>query len=263
MELFKKLFGRNEKIRVQFFDDLNQKIIGVSEMLPNQLPSSFNVETTMTLEGAEWRITEAIPVNSTDFIKSKSLILKMRKVEKLNTSDILFTLPSISNELPGISEKPLFNNFEILITEDDWRQNEFLNISSFPLIDIEISKINDIRANHCKRIDDFMNAFTKCHVRDVIGKPNLNVDFTVLKKILNIDNVGSLKLINNQGFVLNGFTFKTDNTTFYGILDNETVTDLGIHEFSDFTIDEVQRITKTFGLIFVNWYHSDIITGDN
>src|SRR5688572_23836520 len=109
MGLFDKIFG-SDKIRVQFIDNSTGVTIGVSEMTPDQLPETFSVPTTMHIQEKEWSVDEAIPENSADFIKTKKLVLKLRAIEKINLQDALFTLPTISNEIPMTVDKSLYND---------------------------------------------------------------------------------------------------------------------------------------------------------
>lgn len=255
MGLFDKIFG-SDKIKVQFIDNVNGQTIGVAEMTPDQLPETFSVATTMHIADVDWNVQEAIPPNSVDFIKSKSLILKMRKVEYINPKDILFTLPTISNELPATTSKSSSQDF-ISMREDDWRQNEFLNKSSFPLVDIEVSKIKDIWTNHSKNVEANFNAFDKCHVRDTIGVPNLGFDLQSLQNVLKTEKIGGIK-INDQN-VVDGFSLKTEHSTFYGIRNGNKVSQLALTDYTDQTIKEIQAINEAFDLIFANWYHGEIV----
>ena len=265
MKLFDKLLGKSEKITVQFIEYSTGKVIGISYMLPEQLPGTFAIETKITISGAEWLVKDARPVSSADFIKTKSLILKLSKIEKLNSANFIYSAPTISNEFPPMSDTSLFNDFQVSINDDDWRQYEFLNKSTFPLIDIEVKKIKDIIVNNSQHLSEDMMGFTKCHARNVIGEPNLNLSFPELKEMLNISSIGSVKIAGNNSFVLNAIALATDNTTFYGILnlDKKTVTQLCISSFSDTTIDEIEKITRKFGLIFINWYRCEIITDND
>ena len=244
MKLFEKLLGKSEKITVQFIEYSTGKVIGISYMLPEQLPGTFAIETKITISGAEWLVKDARPVSSADFI---------------------YSAPTISNEFPPMSDTSLFNDFQVSINDDDWRQYEFLNKSTFPLIDIEVKKIKDIIVNNSQHLSEDMMGFTKCHARNVIGEPNLNLSFPELKEMLNISSIGSVKIAGNNSFVLNAIALATDNTTFYGILnlDKKTVTQLCISSFSDTTIDEIEKITRKFGLIFINWYRCEIITDND
>lgn len=257
MGLLDRIFKKDDKIKVQFIDNSTGQTIGITEMTVDQLPQTFAVATTMRILENEWTVEEAIPASSVDFIKTKNLVLKLSKIEYMNPQDILFTLPTISNELPTTTDRSLYSDFENSISEDDWRQNEFLNYSSFPLVDIEVSKIQDVWKNNRKEVDANFDAFSKCHVRDTIGEPKLLLDLNSIMEVLQTDLIGSLQ-INNQ-FVMNGFSLQTASTTYYGTIENNKVTQFCISSFSDDSIDEINKIINTFHLIFVNWYHYEIV----
>jgi len=265
MTLFDKLFGNSRKIDVQFIDYSTGNVIGVSNMLAEQLPATFAIETKMTIAGSEWLVKEALPVSSVDFVKTKRLVLKLSKIEKINTSDFVFSIPTVSNEFPVMSETALFNDFQILINDDDLRQNEFLNRSALSLIDIEMEKIRDIIENYSQPLGKDGMVFTKCHARDIIGESDLNIDFTELKGVLDVSDVGNLKIYGCTGFILNAITLTTADTTFYGTLDlaTNTVTQLGISNFSENTINEIEKIIAKFELVFVNWCQCEVITSND
>lgn len=265
MKLLDKLFGKSATIRVQFIDYSTEKVIGVSDMLPEQLPATFALETKMTLADSEWQVEEAFPQNSEGFIKSKKLTLKLSKLETINTSDLAFSIPTISNEFPVFSENSLFNDFEVSINDDDLRQYEFLNRSALPLIEIEVEKINDILENYSRPLGENEPVFTKCHARDIIGEPDLNINFNDLKDVLGVSTVGKITIYGYDGFVLNNIALTTTDTTFYGTLHSETntVTQLGICSFSENTINEIENIIAKFKLVFVNWCQCEIISGND
>ena len=252
MGFLENIFGKRGKIKVEFINNLNNEIIGISEMSVDQLPETFEVETTMNLGDDIWVVNEAIPEKSIDFIKSKHLILKMSKVELMSPKEILFSLPTISNEIPASVPTSLFSDFEYQILVDNWRQNEFLNDASRALINQEIEEINKIWKN-CKIEDTSFDGFTNCHVRNRIGLPNLKIDFTSLKILLNINEIGSLKFRQQRNYVENAFVFKTEKTTFYGIVDKDKVTQLCLAEYSDKSMEEINKITTKFNLLYINW----------
>lgn len=265
MRLFNRLFGKEEKIRVQFIECSTGNIVGISNMTADQLPATFAIETKMTILGSEWQVAEAIPVNSVDFIKTKSLVLKLNKIEKINTSDIVFSIPTVSNEFPAFSETALFNDFEVSINDDDLRQYEFLNKSVLPLIDIVVEKISDIIENYSQSLGENGRVFTKCHARDTIGDSHLDINFNELKDVLGVTNVGKVTIYGYDGFVLNNIALTTTDTTFYGTLNSETntITHLGISNFSENSINEIDNIITKFGLVFINWCQCEIITGND
>lgn len=259
--LINKIFGKSKKVKVYFIDSSTEDVLGVSEMLPEQLPNTFDVQTTMHINGEDWTVIEAIPSHSSEFIKSKELVLKMSKLQYMNPNDILFTMPTISNELPQTITSPQDkNDYEYSLVEDDWRQNEFLNRSSIPQIEIEFKIIQEIKLNG-KDVDSKFTAFENCHPRDTIGEPHLKIDLHEFKELLEIEAFGNLKF--EKEYIKNGFALKTKATTFYGIVVQGRITHLCVNELSDKTSDEIQIIANYYNLLYVSWYHCEIIESDD
>jgi hypothetical protein len=193
------------------------------------------------------------------FGRTKKTEQETEKVEMMNPNDIWFTTPTISNEFPQTIPLTQQTEFDIYIHEDDYRQNEFLNLSSLPLVEQEINAIKDVWENHSKKSDDY-TLFKNCHVRNKIGSPNLKIDFSELKTILKSNTFG--QVIINGEVLVNGFAIKTLNTTYFGTLNNDIVSELCIAEWNENTTNEILEINKAYNLIFANWFHSDIIKND-
>ena len=259
MGIFDKIFGKSDKIKVQFFDSSNGNIIGVSEMPPEQLPETFEIQTTMHLNAEDWSIEEAIPAHSKDFLESKNLTLKMRKVEKINPNDFWFTTPTISNEFPQTEPKTHESDFDIDIHEDDYRQKEFLNTNSLPRIEEEFKAIKEIWTNHSKKNDEY-TLFKNCHARKTIGLANLSMDYNELQTLLNSNSIG--QVIINGEVLSNGFGLKTENTTYFGTLNDGKVVEFCIAQWNEKTTNEILKINKKFNLLFVDWYNRDLIKND-
>lgn len=193
------------------------------------------------------------------FGRGKKTEQAIENVVTMNPNDIRFTTPTISNEFPQLMPKTKETEFDIFIHEDDYRQNEFLNLSSLPKIEEEFNGIKEIWANHSKKNDEY-TLFKNCHVRKTIASPNLKVNFNELMALLNCNSVG--QVIINGNFLRNGFAIKTDNTTYFGTLNDDTVIELCIAQWNDNTTNEILNIDKAFGLLFVNWYHCDLIKNE-
>lgn len=256
--MFKNLFGNN-KIKVEFINASTGDVIGVSNMKPEQLPETFELETTMSIAGEEWTVVTAEPVHSKDFIASKSLRLMLQKPVYVNPKDILYTLPTISNELPGLIPNAADNGSRISFHEDNWRQREFLRKTSLPFVEVEINAIKNIWKKHHKKVEDRFNAFDALHVRTSIGLPNLDVDFIQLQEYLGATQTGQA-FIEEQGFIKNGFSIETRNTVYVGIAANDRVSELCILTFNDQSIHEIGGLTRLFDLLFVDWYNAMLIT---
>lgn len=261
MGILNKIFGKSNTIKVQFIDSSNGNVFAISEMPLDQLPETFEIQTTMHLNDEDWTVEEAIPPSAKEFLQTKNLTLKMSKVEYMDPKDLLYTLPTISNETPRRSNSSLYNDFDYSMQEDDWRQIEFLNKSSFPHIEIEIAKIEKVKLNDSEEVNSEFTAFKNCHVRDTIGEPNLVLDVIQLNNILKTEKMGSLKI--SDEFVENGFSLKTESTTFYGIIEKGIVSQFCIGEFSDTTANEIQNLVNELDLLFVGWYHCQIISSND
>lgn len=193
------------------------------------------------------------------FGRSKKTNQENEKSNTMNPNDIWFSTPTISNEFPPTSPKIKETEFDIHIHEDDYRQNEFLNLSTLSLIQIELEGIKDIWNNYSKKSEQH-TLFKNCHVRKTIGSPNLQIDFDKLKTILNVSTVG--QVIINEAILKNGFAIKTENTTYFGTLQQDTVIELCIAQWNDKTTSEILNINKAFDLLFVNWYHGDVLKNE-
>lgn len=190
------------------------------------------------------------------FGRTKKTEQQTEKVEMMNPNDIWFTTPTISNEFPQLTEKIKETEFDIFIHEDDYRQNEFLNQNSLTKIEEEFIAIKDIWANHSKKSDEY-TLFKNCHVRQTIGSPNLKISFDELKSLLDCKEIG--QVIINANVLVNGFAIKTDNTTYFGLLNDDNVFELCIAQWNENTTTEIIEINKSFNSVFVNWYHCDLI----
>jgi hypothetical protein len=193
------------------------------------------------------------------FRRTKKTEQQTGKVEMMNPNDIWFTTPTISNEFPQTIAKTKETDYDIYIHEDNYRQNEFLNVSSLPLIQEEFSRIKDIWKNHRKKSEEY-TLFKNCHVRETIGSPNLTVDFNELKTLLKCTSFG--QVIINGEVLENGFAFKTVNSSYFGTLLGETVTEFCVAQWNEDTTAEILEINKAFNLLFLNWYHCDLIEND-
>lgn len=132
----------------------------------------------------------------------------------------------------GLQHRQFLTNFH----------RQLLNFSSQLLIDKEFIGIKNILENHSKKSEDY-TLFKNCHVRDSIGAPNLKINFHELKTLLKGNSFG--QVIINGETLANGFAIKTQNTTYFGTLNIDAVTELCIAQWNESTINEIQEINKT------------------
>ena len=250
MKALFNIFKPKKDIAVQFINKLSGETIGIAKMPASKLPETFHLQTTVAIRDSEWLVEEAIPSHSSDFIRTGNLVLKVIPIKNVPVEDILFTMPTVSNEFPQTVESARRTDADVFITKDDYRQNEFLNVGSLALVEKEFEGIKNIRENHIVKAEQY-TGFKNCHVRSIIGVPDLAIPFETLQSVLHTDSVGQVII---EGKVLkHGFACETVNTNYYGTLNGGLVTELCISKWNEQSESELLEISKAFNLIFVHW----------
>ena len=259
MGFFDKILSPNNTVEITFIDHATGQVIGVTKLPPEQLPAAFDVPTNFTLGTQEWQVATAIPMTSTEFVRTKKLTLQLHKIEYINPQDVRYTLPTISDKLPEMDKTGLFAASEVSIFEDDWRQNEFLPSAARPLVAQEAAAIQRVWTEYGNLSEDGFQSFQQLHVREDIGEPGLSLDFAKLQAVLGASLPGSLKFHDQPGFVRNGFALQTATATYYGLLEGTTVTHLCMAQVEEDALAEVQAVNQAFDLVFVVWYHAQVV----
>jgi len=70
-------------------------------------------------------------------------IQKEDSIQRMDPNDILMTIPTIENTIPSTSQTTV-DSINLEITEDDWRQVEFISTDFIVQINQEIDSINNI-----------------------------------------------------------------------------------------------------------------------
>lgn len=109
-------------IRVEFVDVSGKYQLPTVDLESEQLPASFELHTVMHLGELDFQVMKAEPA---DFRKTRSLRLELIPIEMIDPAGILFSVPTLSNELPPANEpwKPQC----LGLHEDDWRQIELIS----------------------------------------------------------------------------------------------------------------------------------------
>lgn len=102
-------FGQ-KKVVLKLIDDGTGAVFATTEMPPADLPETFETETALHLGDANWSVVHAEPRTRPEYTKTGSLTLRLRKIEKLATEDILFTQLDITER---------FDDHQRL-AKDDW-----------------------------------------------------------------------------------------------------------------------------------------------
>lgn len=255
MGIFNNLFGKKDKINVQFIDISNDQIIGKAEMTLDQLPSTFSVTTTMHIKEVDWTVEQAIPENAEEFEKSGTLILKLRKIEYVNPQDIWYTIPTIENSFPNLVATSPFIDFNIQIHADNWLQQEFISNNNAEKIEQMLEQIREsaTESNENGEIISYKN----CYVRRFnTEKITDKIYLQDIQKYLEADKLGSLGFNNGyEGFAEKTFVIEALGTYFYGQLhDDNSLKTLAIYDIGSVNDSEkLQVFSKNTSLNFVDW----------
>lgn len=248
-------------IRVQFFDAATGKQFGWAEMPAEQLPESFEAATTMHLGDEDWQVVRAEPVTAADFRRTGRLRLFLTRVQigMVDPREILYTLPTISNELPAITPGSTKLGKQVLeLHEDDWRQIELVALVLQESIDGELQAIRAIYERHRTGI-----GFDALHVREQVPSPLAGVRITPddLKTALGtgaawLDGIAFRGI---AGIVADGFALRLPGApAFYGLSPGGQVAVLGLagdHRSgaSDAMVDSLSDFAVANDLCLVDW----------
>ncbi len=78
----------DQNVSVTFVVDATGQVIATSQMPPENLPDSFELDTTLHLGDENWSVVCATPVTKDEFVESGNLTLRLRKVELVDPSEI-------------------------------------------------------------------------------------------------------------------------------------------------------------------------------
>ena len=138
--------------------------------------SSYPRASNLELGGHKWEVVRAEPMSRAEYAKSCRLTIVMRKIEvaRVPSKDILFSLPTINDALPGIAPGSTKLGMSALeLHEDDWRQVEFV-----------ARELGDVVAGELTQIRRILGArtgpgFREIHVRKQPTSPLVERHITV------------------------------------------------------------------------------------
>ncbi len=247
------------KIAVELINVETNQVFAKANMEASQLPESFEKSTTLHLGDDQWTVEEAIPMHADEFMLTGKLTLKLRKVLLVSPEELLYSIPSISHQLPIIVPEAAYGNFVFMMREDDWKQFEFLPKDTTPDIEKELEKVQEIWDAHSQLVDENWYAFKKLHVRTPIAHASLGIKLADFTDFFGIETIGSVSFHSGEGYVKNGFSAICEEFHFYGILQDGHIEDLCIDKIEDFST--FTAFLLTHNLVLVDWCSCEIITG--
>ena len=251
-------------VRVTFIDVATGDTLGVVEVSPARLPTSFAMSTTLHLGDDEWEVVLADPADAAEFVARGALTLTLRHVPpkpvattSVDPKKILFSLPSIVDALPGESA-PRPPGVVLEMHGDDWRQIEMVHVDALGEVTSQIARIEAIVRN-----ESVGAAFRSCHVRITPAAPldgvTLPLDAVRAAFPLIATTYEAVAFEGSAHAVDESFAFRTaGGLTVYGTLGERGVTVLGVRPDREQTTPGadargLSSLRNEHGLLLVDW----------
>ena len=253
-------FGKST-IEVALFKSGETQPFTVSSMPIAQLPDTFAVNTTMHIDNEDWLVIRAVPVDKAAFRKTGKLQIFMTNAPTVlrDPHSILFTLATISDDLPGMAPTASLEGVTIF-HEDDWRQIEFVTEAQKDLIAEEVNDIEAVFAN-----EQVGHGFRKLHLRQRIAEPLAGVSVTLddVKRRFGVQSEFKGVGFNTAAAVIaRGFAFQTPgNDILWGQLgDDGRVAFLNLLPSPDGDLDAggLDAFLTVTGLCLVDWPAAEV-----
>ncbi|WP_025121633.1 MULTISPECIES: hypothetical protein [unclassified Serratia (in: enterobacteria)] len=206
------MFGWGKKkpktVEVTLIELGKDEAFGVSPVPVDQLPDTFEINTTLHLGDVDWQVVEARPATKAEFRETGkvTVVLAKQEIFNIDPTKVLFSLPTITNDMAMVEDVASLENV-LVLHEDDWRQFEFLSVSLHELVQQEVQDI--LAIYHTQREE---SGFKQIHVRKRIAEPLLDVALPLesLAQAFGVEKRFSGVAFNNAAAtIVNGFAWQT------------------------------------------------------
>jgi hypothetical protein len=242
------------KVKVNFIDDASGKSIGVADIASSDLPESFELATALHIGDDEWSVVDASPRTRADYAKFGALTLRLHRIQRIDPREILFTLPSICDAIPGVGDQPI-DGTELVLAEDDWRQFELVSSALRSEVDEEIFKIRLIHENGTAKV-----GWREVHVRTKPESPLVcRLTLDNLARCLDVSAQSGLAYRGARWRIPNGYSLTTkDGPSIYGVTANGNVGEIALSQYSSSSpgadsITRLKALAQHLDLDLVHW----------
>ncbi|MFZ6655370.1 hypothetical protein [Undibacterium sp. TJN19] len=175
----------------------------------------------------------------------------------INPNDILFSVPTLSNELASllpVTAQPTETDF--LLHEDEWEQVEFFPGNRLEEIQAMLAEYKSFEATHRTEA-----GWRKAYVRDLKRSSVLDTDVPTLATLLGC-SIGPAPMLyygnTLSGQVQNGFSLALGgNVSLYGFADDHGIpvlaVSMGPQAENARLMEAFAKLNASHGLIMVDW----------
>lgn len=184
----------------------------------------------------------------------------------IDTKPVLFTVSTINDSLPTVSNSILCRDQDLAINEDDWRQFEALSQNYDEAISAELTDIRRIYKEKSKPVREY-HLFTEIHVRkripDPFPRPLSWTDFLSACEVSDMA-AANVSFSGSQGVIDGGFAIRAGEITFYGIRDLQGIRNLCLvpTRRPNLSREQAQHISEYLsiqGLVLIHWPTASVL----
>lgn len=267
--MLSSLFGTScskKTIHSEFINAKDGIVIAVSDMPPEQIPDTFAIATTLEMGGKKWSIESAEPQDKSGILKAGKVRVYLVPIVMMSPGDILFSLPTIANDIGAAIGDTQPSPQIFALHEDDWRQMEFIAQKFSMEIEAELADIRRIYQE--QRVDV---GFKKLHVRKRIPMPLDGCNLLLLELEAALTPQKKFQALGFQrtsGNVPNGFAWELDE---HCVLWGTTYPDGKVTRLcllgtpgrqAPHISDGFAKLNAQNNLTFVDWCRATNITAD-
>ena len=187
-----------------------------------QLPESFDAATTLNLGKDDWQVVEASPASAAEFIAGGKLTLRLRRLQVIDPRDILFSLPTVADEVP--KAVPPTGSAVLTLHEDDWLQLELVPRELVTRVEPDLAAIRKVLAAERQG-----PGFKRLHIRKALPAPFADRALTLASLERRFGARRTVAWSSQPGDVEHGFAFALPTGgVLYGAGDGPNVAALGV-----------------------------------
>lgn len=252
-------------VHVEFINASDKSVIAVFDMPVDQLPDSFRIDTSLEMAGKKWSVTEAEPTDKADFTSTGKLRMTLAEITMVAPGDLLYSLPTISNDCGSPVGDTLPHDGLFQIREDDWRQIEFVSSGQVGQVELELNDIRRIYSEHGDGV-----GFREIHVRQRIPTP-------LKGTVLSLERLRScfppkrefeaVSFRRTPGTIPTSFAWTTEaGPILWGIASEDGAVEVlclsPAPSQAEVLADGLAKMTREAGVLLVDWCRAQYVTGD-
>ena len=239
----------NQKTIVTLIDAYTDNIITSIPLDKALLPVEFKKPTRIEINNKKWQVLKVKEEDKGTYFSKRKLTLYVAPADTF-ISQKKFLIPTKANidNIAEYSMPPMFDEFTLSITSNDWLQLELLPGAYIDSIMTHLSEVESIISGP----DDnyHLLGYETCYVRHL---PNANLEIPIdsFCKNISIKKKGNIQLTDFRP-IKDTFCIESENYIYYGVIKNKTIIKLAITKYDSFD-DEIYSLISNHDLIFVDW----------